>query len=85
MTYLRVRKRSFVTFIKKTGHIAKYCFTRKRASRASEKNDDSKDESDSKCNESANFTAFVVHDTAKEVRNKASAHEINPQITAISR
>lgn len=83
-TYLRVRKRLFVTFVKKTGHIAKYCFARKRASKASEKNDDSKDKSDSKCNESANPTAFVVYDAAKEVRNKASAREINSQITVIS-
>jgi len=55
------KKKIVCNFCHKTGHIAKYCFARKKASKITDKNKDNKSD-DSKHDGSTNSTAFVVHD-----------------------
>lgn len=78
------KKKTSCSFCKKTGHISKFCFARKRALKTDDKNDKSKKENDSKHDNSANFSAFVVDDTAKKMNNKFLARTISQNATAVS-
>jgi len=70
------KKKIACNFCHKTGHIAKYCFARKKTSKVTDKNKDNKSD-DSKHDDLTNSTAFVVQDDKIIDREIAIFSELN--------
>lgn len=67
------KKKIVCNFRHKTGHVAKYCFARKRMQKAKNKNNNSSKKSDSRQIDSVNFTAFVAYQNEKKANNETLA------------